>query len=171
MFRRIVAPLFIIALSFSLTPTASAQVGFFAYGGYNTLEFYGGPLVGVGAEYGFEAGSVLSLKARPSVEYVFAEGLEVLGSTFDVNVIQVNVDAVADFPLSESLMPFAGAGYAYQLVSVDGAGAFGVGNNSGFNLLGGVRFAMGALAPFAQARYTTNGAGALSVMGGVSLGF
>ncbi len=167
---------------FLSAPTASAQVRFLPYVGYNTsagvdieesfdsgnAETTGGFLVGVGVEFGLTPGFLpLQLKVRPSVETVFLSGEEVeeSGVTLDAsqNLLQANLDAIAEFapPLSP-IAPYAGVGLAYAAYSFETEAEFDGDTETeevddsafGVNLLGGVRFGGGFVAPFVQARYS-----------------
>ncbi len=144
-------------VSFLAVPAASAQGAFMPYLGYN-LESENA-LVGVGARFAFPLQVPISLTAQPAIEYQFAgEGI-----TF----LQIDLNGVVQFDAGTSVAPYAGAGLAIGILNTDVVDD----TDLAFNVLGGAIFnPTGFGQPFAQVRYTTDGDGAFTVMGGVALG-
>ena len=155
---------------------AQAQFTLIPYVGYNIDDGFGF-LVGIGAEFvaPFEL-SNLDLSIAPSVEYVFTEDFNGGGIVSDISTsyLQVNGDVIAKFAPNGSIAPFAGAGIAYGIFSVDSdiAGVDLSSSDIGLNLLGGVTFpgALGIGEPFANGRLTLiNGGSAISLIGGIRI--
>ena len=155
-------------------------VGYNTNAGYDFEETFedgeaesaGGVIVGVGAEFGFPTGGVLALKLRPSVETVFVpgEGFEFelpdgtdVEAEFSQSFYQVSADLIAEFGgPGSSVTPYIGAGGTYVAYNAEGDGVVegqaseAQADDDGFggNILGGVRFGNGFIAPFAQVRYS-----------------
>ena len=108
------------------------------------------------------------LSVRPSAELVLLPGDSTEGDGFSGELsqtyFQVNVDAIARFPASPTLTPYAGVGLAYGALSLDETfTVFGEtvseessGSGVGLNILGGVILneVLSFGSPFVQVRYT-----------------
>ncbi len=165
----------------------------------------GGFIVGVGAEFALTPGILpFAVKLRPSVETVIVPGYDetIRESGVEVtaevsqSLFQLSGDVIAELspPLSP-VIPFAGVGLTYVTYSEDESFRADVlgevdeesnstdGSAFGVNLLGGIRFGGGFVAPFVQARYSladptpdeaeeadNNIGNALSILAGVSIG-
>ena len=153
-----------LAAVVGLATSASAQVGFMPYVGYNLEDedF----LVGVGARFGVPLTLPVALVAQPTVGYQFAgEGID---------IIQADLNAVVEFTGSPTIAPYAGLGLGLTYASFD------VSRNDsesetelGLNAVGGIVLnPVGFGRPFLQGRYATRGdfQDAFSVQAGVILG-
>ncbi|MEM1042910.1 MAG: hypothetical protein AAGI91_09800 [Bacteroidota bacterium] len=168
------ALLIAVALPFT-AQKAQAQFVLMPYIGYN-IESGFGFLVGVGGEFvaPFEI-SNLDLSIAPSVEYVFTEdfdggfGFEGVSTSY----IQINGDVVAKFAPNGSIAPFAFAGLAFGIFSVDSdiSGFDASSSDLGLNLGGGVSFpgAFGFGEPYVQGRLTLLDGSAISILGGLRI--
>ena len=160
----LLALLLAIALPLTANRAEAQGFGFIPYIGYNLdAEAF---LVGVGAEFGnvFDLGN-LAIGARPTIEYAFVD---------NVTLLQINGDLIARFGApGASLVPYAGAGLAISMVSIDDCpdipGLDCSNTDFGLNALGGVEFpgALGFGSPFAQARLTLADGSAISLLGGL----
>ena len=172
--------LLLVAAFLLAAPHADAQVRFLPYIGYQTNAGYdfsddfddvdrtGSFLVGVGAEFGLTPGILpIGLAIRPSVETAFiaGESFEEAGDEFEFsqNLLRFSLDAIGSF--SPPLAPvgvYAGAGVTYISYSSETSLNGEVfesdddedGSAIGLNLLAGVRFGGGFIAPFIQGRYS-----------------
>ena len=137
-----------------------------------TLDTQGGFIVGVGAEFALTPGILpVALKVRPSVETVFVPSAEGTFSDFEgaftveatQTFFQASADLIAELspPLSP-VIPYVGLGLTYVTYELE-LSASDLGSSSsettdgsslGANVLGGVRFGGGFVAPFVQARYS-----------------
>ena len=157
------ALLIALALPFMADRAEAQGFGFVPYIGYNLdAEAF---LVGVGAEFAdvFDLGN-LAIGVRPSIEYLFVD---------NVTWLQINGDLIARFGApGASLVPYAGAGLAIGLVSIDDCpdipGLDCSNSDFGLNVLGGVEFpgALGFGSPFVQGRLTLQDGSAISILGG-----
>lgn len=157
------ALLIALALPFTADRAEAQGFGFVPYIGYNVdAEAF---LVGVGGEFGnvFDLGT-LAIGVRPTIEYAFVE---------NVTWLQLNGDLIARFGApGASLVPYAGAGLAVSIVSIDDCpdieGLDCSTSDFGLNLLGGVEFpgALGFGSPFLQGRLTLEDGSAISILGG-----
>lgn len=155
--RTFVYALAFLGLTAALAPS-QAQGAFMPYLGYNTESK--NALIGVGARFAFPLDVPISLTAQPAIEYQF-EGTE------GVTILQADLNAVVQLNAA-SVAPYVGAGLAVGYADYPG----GSETDLGLNVLGGVLFnPTGFGQPFAQARYTIGDGSALTVMGGVALGF
>lgn len=160
----LIALLFAFALPFTADRAEAQGFGFVPYIGYNLdAEAF---LVGVGAEFGsvFALGD-LAIGARPSIEYAFVD---------NVTLLQINGDLIGRFGApGASIIPYAGAGLAISLLSVDDCpdvpGLDCSTSDIGLNALGGVEFpgALGFGNPFVQGRLTLADGSAISILGGL----
>lgn len=156
------------------------QLGTQAAHAQATIEL--GPTVG----YGFsnlEAASVgadariglgaLPVALNPTFDYFFVEDTENASTT----LFQITGNAIYEFEIGaeQPFVPYAGAGVSYLRTSTEASGGGVTVNASdsevGLNLLGGAKFNVGAIKPFAQVRYTTVGDGLFSINGGILFGF
>ncbi|PAP76774.1 hypothetical protein [Rubrivirga marina] len=156
--RTFALALALLGLTAAFAP-AQAQGAFMPYLGYNLDSE--NVVLGVGARFGFPLNVPISLTAQPAIEYQFVD-------VDDVTVLQLDLNAVAQFN-GAMVAPYAGAGLAVGYVDAGGTSD----TDLGLNVLGGVLFnPTGFGQPFAQARYTIgDGPDALTIMGGVALGF
>jgi opacity protein-like surface antigen len=165
---------FVAALA---APRADAQFSLIPYAGYN-LEDGFGLLVGIGTEFvaPFEL-SNLDLAIRPSAEYHFVDDSALAGFG-SFSYFQINGDVLARFSGSPSVAPYAGAGLALGISSVEFDNPFGGGSTSesnteiGINIFGGAEFPglLGFGTPFAQGRFTlVDPTDQISILAGVSI--
>jgi opacity protein-like surface antigen len=156
--RTFALALALLGLTATFAP-AQAQGAFMPYLGYNLDSE--NALVGVGARFAFPLDVPISLTAQPAIEYQF-EG------TDDVTILQADLNAIVQLNAA-SVAPYVGAGLAVGYVDVAGTSD----TDLGLNVLGGALFnPTGFGQPFAQARYTiADGPDALTIIGGVALGF
>ncbi|MEO1629907.1 MAG: hypothetical protein AAFU38_03955 [Bacteroidota bacterium] len=162
-----------LCVSFA-APQAQAQFSLFPYIGYNIDAE--GFLIGIGGEFvaPFEI-SNLDLTIAPSVEYVFTEDFEDPFGNADVStsIIQINGDVIARFNPQGSFVPYAGAGLAIVIFSVeqDISGFDASDTDIGINILGGAAFpgVLGFGDPFVQGRITLAGDTAIALIGGVRI--
>ena len=156
--RNALAFALLLALALSLTADRSeAQLALMPYIGLNTGEsdlgaIEGGFLLGIGAEFALPASTSLNLALRPSAEYQF---VDIAGDVVDGSYLQLNADGIIRFNGTPTISPFAGAGLAFGVISLDDGENDESESGIGLNLLGGAEFNTGgAFTPFAQARYT-----------------
>ena len=109
----------------SLSAPASAQPGFMPFVGYNLEDedFF----VGVGARFGLPLDAPAAIALQPSVEYEFAGE--------DLDVFQIDANAIIEFTGSPSIAPYAGLGLGFTVAKVEGADSE---NELGLNAVGGI---------------------------------
>ncbi|MGI9174221.1 MAG: hypothetical protein ACR2GR_02725 [Rhodothermales bacterium] len=154
--------------------TSHAQHAVGPHLGYNTGPLGGGGEVFIGAAAHVNIAS-LPVVINPALDYYV--GLN------GVTLLQVDANALYPFEVnSEKFSPYAGGGLAISYVSVEGEdfglSDFGIeidnsysNTDVGLNLVGGTFFNVGAIRPFAEARFTLGNGSALSLKSGVMFAF
>jgi hypothetical protein len=89
----------------------------------------------------------------------------------DCSFLEFSGNLNMPFAVSESLSPYAGAGlhYARMTVGVSGFGS-GTATDTGLNVLGGLKFGLGGMNAFAEAKLGIGGAEHLVISAGVLFG-
>lgn len=86
----------------------------------------------------------------------------------NVAVYTVDVNALYPIETDASFSPYVGAGIGFTDVSFDtGTGVNVGGSETGFNLVGGAEFEVGAVQPFAQAQVTLGDLTRIGITGGL----
>ncbi|CAN5871637.1 hypothetical protein BH23GEM9_BH23GEM9_28790 [soil metagenome] len=140
-------------LLLAIPSTGDAQVAFgpqLSWGSDSDIGVGGRAVIGIPQ---FRTG----LELHVSGDYFF---LDCGGSTSEVDCswIEFNANAALPVPLAENLNTYVGAGLNVTRVKVD-VGPFGSASNTeiGINVLGGLKFPMGGMTPFTEARFTIGG--------------
>ncbi|WP_412062816.1 hypothetical protein [Rubrivirga sp. IMCC45206] len=156
-------------------PVASAQLAVLPYAGYD-LEAPN-PLVGLGVEIGLPTAAPVALAVRASGEFVVPAEFDRDGRVFNKEVLQGNLDVVASFGAGVA-RPYVGAGVSFVSLELDTADDDAVegdldssSRSVGGNVLAGATFGSGLIAPFAQARASIGDRTAVTVSGGLRIGF
>lgn len=165
--RVTVALAVVAALGALAAPAAHGQVSLGAHGSFASQH----QTYGMGPRLSVDIAGAEGLSVNASLDVYFPEegGLWGLNASVDYSL----------FPES-AVSPYVGAGASYLNDSeeevvrdIPGGGVIYVGGEksmTGLDLLGGLEFwPAGAVTPFAQARYTTTGAGQFVLSGGVLL--
>ncbi|MGB3543590.1 hypothetical protein [Rubrivirga sp.] len=165
----------LLALTLVVAAPASAQFAILPYGGYD-LEVES-PLVGVALEVGVPIPLPVDIAIRPSAEFVVPKEFVMRDRIFNEEVLQANLDVVASFGVT-ALRPYIGAGLSYTATELDTADDDAVEGDQdsassgiGANVLAGVTYGTGLIAPFAQVRASAGDRTAVAVMGGLRIGF
>ncbi len=113
---------------------------------------------GLADAFGIEDGFFEGLFGSANVSYLLLDG--------DGTPLDINLNANVTFDVDANIRPYAGAGINHLRFSF---GGFTV-SNSGLNLLGGLFFDLGSVPAFGELKYSTSGAGFLTLAGGVLFG-
>ena len=162
-------------LLFALAVPAQAQIGIVAYGGYDTGASTA--IAGVGGEFGLPIDAPIALAIRATAEYVAPTTVVIEARDFNREVRQAHLDLLGAFGAG-TVTPYAGLGVAFASEKLDTADDDTVEGDQdrtstriGANVIAGASVALGPVAPFAQARLTLSEETAVTVMGGLTVGF
>ncbi len=130
--------------------------------------------IGVGARVdfgladaiGIEDGFFQDLYGSFNANYLFLDG--------DATSLVFNLNGNVPLDLDTDLNPYIGAGINHWRTSVTfnflGVSEKVTSSASGLNILGGLKFGLGDIPAFAEAQYSTSGAGFLTISFGVLFG-
>ncbi len=125
----------------------------------------------------------LPVQINPSFDYYLLDDRTLNGQDVGQTIIAVDVNALYEFGIdNEAFTPYAGGGLAITRTSVEEQtfsnqfGSVTVGGASdtdvGLNIVGGARFPLGSVEPFAQLNATLGGdVQRLGITGGLLFGF
>ena len=112
----------------------------------------------LGADARFDT-DALPVVLNPSVDFYFVD--EVEGTSVDQSVFAIDLNALYEFGVdNEAFTPYAGGGIAITRFSVDDDGVFPGDPDEtdvGLNVVGGARFPLGSVEPFAQLNAVVGG--------------
>ena len=127
-------PIALIFLIMTLMATAASAADFGVRAGrYNDIED-----TFVGAEVAWDIGRIT---LNPNIEYIIDDEVDTAGSA--------NFDVAFNFTQGTTLQPYVGAGLGVFYVDSD----FGDDTDTMVNVLGGVKFNLDFLKPYAQVKY------------------
>ena len=127
-------PIALIFLIMTLMATAASAADFGVRAGrYNDIED-----TFVGAELAWDIGRIT---LNPNIEYIIDDEVDTAGSA--------NFDVAFNFTQGTTLQPYVGAGLGVFYVDSD----FGDDTDTMVNVLGGVKFNLDFLKPYAQVKY------------------
>ena len=139
-----------------------------------------GPRVGVPVGNVSNIGGTLFFGADARVGLAALPDPVVLSPSFDFYLVEgsgssafaVDLNGFYQFPLEGSFVPYAGGGIAVTRISFDVGGAQfdASATEVGLNLVGGARFPLGSVEPFAQLNLAA-GASRIGLAGGVLFSF
>lgn len=157
-----------------LATPAEAQVSFgpqVAWGDDTDLGVGARAEFGLADAFGITEGPFAELYGMGTATYFFMDCGGGFGSDgVDCSYIEFNANGAVPFELEGSATPYAGAGLHLGRVSVSGGGFSSSDTEIGLNLLGGVKFPLGGLQGFGEAKLGLGGADQFVLAGGVLFG-